>query len=57
MVYHVTGDHVVAILEAGETLLADQGTHVDLCGDYTGAPPPPDTDGLAPSARPVGDRP
>ncbi len=32
--YRLTGDHVVAVIRSAEALLAEQGTHIDLCRNY-----------------------
>lgn len=37
MRYRLVGDHVVTVVRTAEALLADHGTHVDLCSNYTRA--------------------
>lgn len=32
--YRLAGDHVVAVIRSAEDLLAEQGTHIDLCCNY-----------------------
>ncbi len=34
MRYRLDGDHVVAVIRSAEDLLAEQGTHIDLCRNY-----------------------
>lgn len=32
--YGLVGDHVLAVIRSAEALLAEQGTHVDLCANH-----------------------